>query len=64
MFQNRGKFSFDEKRRALLAIESSQCYLEYILHLILARFKIFFFCFVVCIDHENHSPLSFEARRT
>ena len=41
MFQNTGKFSFDKKRRALLALKPPQFYLEYILHLILARFNFF-----------------------
>lgn len=57
MFQNRGKFSFDEKRRTLLVLKPPQSYLEYTLHLILARFN--FFYLVVCIGHKNYLPLSF-----
>lgn len=44
MFQNRGKFSFDEKRRTLLVLKPPQSYLEYTLHLILARFNFFLPC--------------------
>lgn len=65
MFQNRGKFSFDEKRRALFALKP-QCYLGYILHLILARFNLFSLWFlsvtkIICplaFEPEEHFPIS------